>query len=66
MHSQVIDVKNLVETYGPITAVNNVSFSIMQSEVFGMLGPNDASKTTTVEILEGLRSVDSGQVCVLI
>jgi len=61
----VIEVKNLVKTYGPITAVNDISFSIRQSEVFGMLGPNGAGKTTTVEILEGLRSADSGQVCVL-
>jgi len=61
----VIEVKNLVKTYGPITAVNDISFSIRQSEIFGMLGPNGAGKTTTVEILEGLRSADSGQVSVL-
>jgi len=61
----VIEVKNLVKTYGPITAVNDISFSIRQSEVFGMLGPNGAGKTTTVEILEGLRSADSGQISVL-
>ncbi len=65
MNIPVIEVKNLVKTYGPITAVNDISFSIRQSEVFGMLGPNGAGKTTTVEILEGLRSADSGQVSVL-
>jgi len=65
VNSPVIEVKNLVKTYGPITAVNDISFSIRQSEVFGMLGPNGAGKTTTVEILEGLRSADSGQVSVL-
>ena len=65
MNIPVIEVKNLVKTYGPITAVNDISFSIRQSEVFGMLGPNGAGKTTTVEILEGLRSADSGQISVL-
>lgn len=65
MSTPVIEVKNLVKTYGPITAVNDISFSIRQSEIFGMLGPNGAGKTTTVEILEGLRSADSGQVSVL-
>ena len=65
VNSPVIEVKNLVKTYGPITAVNDISFSIRQSEVFGMLGPNGAGKTTTVEILEGLRSADSGQISVL-
>ena len=65
MNIPVIEVKNLVKTYGPITAVNDISFSVRQSEVFGMLGPNGAGKTTTVEILEGLRPADSGQVSVL-
>ena len=65
MSTPVIEVKNLVKTYGPVTAVNDISFSIRQSEIFGMLGPNGAGKTTTVEILEGLRSADSGQVSVL-
>ena len=50
----VIEVKNLIKTYGPIKAVDDISFSIRQSEIFGMLGPNGAGKTTTVEILEGL------------
>jgi len=61
----VVEVKNLVKTYGPITAVNDISFSIRQSEIFGMLGPNGAGKTTTVEILEVLRTADSGQVSIL-
>ena len=65
MSTPVIEVKNLVKTYGPVTAVNDISFSIRQSEIFGMLGPNGAGKTTTVEILEGLRSADSGRVSVL-
>jgi len=63
--TQVIKVANLVKTYGPVTAVNDISFTIIQGEIFGMLGPNGAGKTTTVEIIEGLRSSDSGQVSVL-
>ncbi len=65
MSIPVIEVEKLVKTYGLITAVNDISFSIMQSEIFGMLGPNGAGKTTTVEILEGLRSADSGRVSIL-
>ena len=65
MSIPVIEVSNLVKTYGPVTAVNGISFSVKQSEVFGMLGPNGAGKTTTVEILEGLRPADSGQISLL-
>ena len=46
-------------------AVNGISFSVRQSEVFCMLKANSAGKTTTVEILEGLRSADYGQISVL-
>jgi len=63
--STVIEVKNLYKTYGDIKAVNNVSFSVAQGEIFGMLGPNGAGKTTTMEIVEGLRIADSGSVMVL-
>ena len=63
--STVIEVKNLYKTYGDIKAVNNVSFSVAQGEIFGMLGPNGAGKTTTMEIVEGLRIADSGSVVVL-
>ncbi|MDD4876651.1 MAG: ABC transporter ATP-binding protein [Dehalococcoidales bacterium] len=65
MDTPVIEVNNLVKTYGPVTAVNDISFSIRKSEIFGMLGPNGAGKTTTVEILEGLRPADSGRIFVL-
>lgn len=61
----VIEVKNLCKTYGDIKAVNNISFSVEQGEIFGMLGPNGAGKTTTMEIVEGLRAADSGSVFVL-
>jgi ABC-2 type transport system ATP-binding protein len=61
----VIKVENLVKVYGPIRAVDGLSFEVRQGEVFGMLGPNGAGKTTTVEIIEGLRKPDSGKVTVL-
>jgi ABC-2 type transport system ATP-binding protein len=60
-----INVEHLVKSYGPIKAVDDISFQISQGEVFGMLGPNGAGKTTTVEIIEGLRQADSGRVTVL-
>jgi ABC-2 type transport system ATP-binding protein len=61
----VIEVDGLFKSYGPIKAVDGISFAVKQGEVFGMLGPNGAGKTTTVEIVEGLRSPDSGIVTVL-
>ena len=50
----VIKVENLVKIYGPIRAVDGLSFEVAQGGVFGMLGPNGAGKTTTVEIIERL------------
>jgi ABC-2 type transport system ATP-binding protein len=58
----VVIVKNLTKRYGELIAVNDVSFSIEQGEVFGLLGPNGAGKTTTVEMIEGLRKPDSGSI----
>jgi ABC-2 type transport system ATP-binding protein len=61
----VIRVRDLRKAYGTTAAVDGVSFEVGRGEVFGLLGPNGAGKTTTVEILEGLRSPDSGVVDVL-
>jgi ABC-2 type transport system ATP-binding protein len=61
----VVKVEHLVKSYGTLKAVNDISFDVRQSEVFGMLGPNGAGKTTTAEILEGLRPADSGSVTVV-
>ncbi len=63
--SKVIEVTNLVKSYGTIKAVDQISFEVAQGEVFGMLGPNGAGKTTTVEIVEGLRPADGGSATVL-
>ncbi|MBE0479923.1 MAG: ABC transporter ATP-binding protein [Dehalococcoidia bacterium] len=61
----VVAVENLIKCYGEVRAVDDISFRVMRGEVFGMLGPNGAGKTTTVEIIEGLRTADSGNVSVL-
>jgi ABC-2 type transport system ATP-binding protein len=60
-----ISVRGLRKTYGSLEAVRAVDFEIRQGEVFGLLGPNGAGKTTTVEILEGYRNRDAGEVSVL-
>jgi ABC-2 type transport system ATP-binding protein len=60
-----ISVRGLRKSYGAHEAVRGVSFEIRAGDVFGLLGPNGAGKTTTVEILEGYRERDSGDVDVL-
>src|SRR5229473_2469355 len=64
MNPAVIEVSNLTKRYGNVEALRGVSFSVKEGEVFGLLGPNGAGKTSTVEILEGLRTPDSGSVSV--
>jgi len=59
-HESVIRVSDLKKFYGDVKAVDGVTFEVARGEVFGMLGPNGAGKTTTIEVLEGLRSPDSG------
>ena len=63
--AHAIDVTALEKRYGATQAVDGLSFSIDTGEVFGLLGPNGAGKTTTVEILEGYRRPDAGEVRVL-
>jgi len=60
-----VSVHGLRKTYGERTAVDGVDLDIPRGEVFALLGPNGAGKTTTVEILEGYRSRDAGEVSVL-
>jgi ABC-2 type transport system ATP-binding protein len=62
---KAISVRGLRKSYGTLAAVQGVDFEIEQGEVFGLLGPNGAGKTTTVEILEGYRTRDAGEVTVL-
>ena len=63
--SKVVEVESLVKRYGSLAAVDDVTFSVEEGEVFGVLGPNGAGKTTTVEMIEGLRKPDSGSIRVL-
>jgi ABC-2 type transport system ATP-binding protein len=60
-----IRVEELRKRYGEEEALRGISFEIEEGEVFGLLGPNGAGKTTTVEILEGYRKRDGGEVEVL-
>lgn len=62
MAEPIIEVKNLVKTYGSLQAVNDISFTVLPGEIFGLLGPNGAGKSTTLEIVETLREKTSGEV----
>jgi ABC-2 type transport system ATP-binding protein len=63
--THAIEVAELEKRYGDTRAVDGVTLAIAAGEVFGLLGPNGAGKTTTVEILEGYRRADAGEVRVL-
>jgi ABC-2 type transport system ATP-binding protein len=65
MPELAIFVSDLRKAYDGLDALAGVSFDVREGEVFGLLGPNGAGKTTTVEILEGYRRRDSGEVSVL-
>ncbi|GAA3924769.1 ABC transporter ATP-binding protein [Actinoplanes auranticolor] len=58
----IVEVQGLRKTYGAVTAVDDVSFTVAEGEVFGILGPNGAGKTTAVECVEGLRTADAGTI----
>jgi ABC-2 type transport system ATP-binding protein len=60
----IIEVTDLVKRYGDTVAVDGVSFTVDEGEIFGILGPNGAGKTTTVECIEGLRAADGGTITV--
>jgi ABC-2 type transport system ATP-binding protein len=61
----VISIRGLRKSYGSLVAVDSIDLEIRAGEIFALLGPNGAGKTTTVEILEGYRDRDSGEVSVL-
>ncbi len=56
----ILEADNLVKKYGSFTAVDGVSFSVEEGEVFGLLGPNGAGKTTTISMLTGVLEPTSG------
>jgi ABC-2 type transport system ATP-binding protein len=63
--STAIVARDLRKSYDGVEALRGVTFEVRLGEVFGLLGPNGAGKTTTVEILEGYRRRDGGEVSVL-
>ena len=60
----MIEVKNLTKRYGPVVAVDDISFSVDSGEIIGFLGPNGAGKTTTMRILTGFSPPTSGSAIV--
>ena len=65
MNEQAIEVRGLRKAYGEIEALKGIDLSVRRGEVFCLLGPNGAGKTTAVEIMEGHRPYDAGEVLVL-
>ena len=61
----VVAVSGLRKSYGPVEAVRGLGFRVERGEIFALLGRNGAGKTTTLEILEGFRARDAGEVTVL-
>ena len=60
-----IDVQHIYKSFGPVQAVNDVTFSVEPGEIFGLLGPNGAGKTTTIRIILDIFKPDQGSVSVL-
>lgn len=60
--NNIVVIKNLTKRYNNQAVVNNISFEVKEGEIFGLIGPNGAGKTTTLEMIETLRSIDSGTI----
>ena len=60
MAEAILKVHNLTKSYDDKKAVDGISFEVKKGEIFGILGPNGAGKTTTLEMIETLRTIDSG------
>ncbi len=60
--SSDIEVRDLVKAFGELVAVDNLSFSVRRGEIFGLVGPDGAGKTTTMRMLAGIMAPDSGSV----
>ncbi len=59
-----VEVKELVKTFGDVRAVNGISFSVREGEVFGLIGPNGAGKTTTMRMMSTLLQVSGGSISI--
>lgn len=62
--SDFVKVSNLIKNYGDLCAVDNLSFTVQEGEIFGLLGPNGAGKSTTINILTTLSEYDGGSVTI--
>src|SRR3982751_3504452 len=62
MTTPVLQVSHLTKSFGPFTAVNDVSFEIHPGEILGLLGPNGAGKTTTIQMLLGVVTPTAGSI----
>ncbi len=60
----MVEIENLSKRFGPITAVDGVSFGVRRGEVLGFLGPNGAGKSTTMKMITGFLAPDTGSVTV--
>jgi ABC-2 type transport system ATP-binding protein len=61
----MIEVERLSKRFGPVTAVDDLSFTVRPGRVTGFLGPNGAGKTTTMRIILGLNAADTGTATVV-
>ncbi|MDX9924060.1 MAG: ATP-binding cassette domain-containing protein, partial [Ignavibacteriaceae bacterium] len=60
MHA--LEIRNLSKTFGSLKAVDNVSFTVPEGSIFGLIGRNGAGKTTTIRMMMNIYLPDSGEV----
>ena len=60
----LLQIDHLAKAYGPVRAVQDISFSVRPGEIYGLLGPNGAGKTTTISMISGLLVPDSGSISI--
>ena len=60
--ANIIEVKDLKKSFGPVQAVKGISFSVARGRTFGFLGPNGAGKSTTIKMLTTLLRPTSGAI----
>lgn len=61
----VVEVNQVVKSYGDKTVVDGISFSVNEHEIFGLIGPNGAGKTTTIRVMMDIIKPDRGEVRIL-